>query len=253
MRKLPWPSTAARDAGADEIRFVADVHLAPSEPAWIDRFCAFVETLPGGQLVLLGDLFHLYWGPEMLDDPLWGRLIAALRDRGRGGRVLFLPGNRDFHGGVELNRRASVDIEGEVLTIRSGDKCIYACHGDQLCQKDRGYQHMKRVIRSPPVLRLWRRLPRFVRKRFAGGLRWATRQHLAMKAPPQLTVSGWALRTIFKRGANVIVSGHRHVLGSKAYVVNGRECVHYELPPWSETGIFLLSRAGTISLGRYEE
>lgn len=202
---------------------------------------------------MLGDLFHLYWGQGVLDHPYWEPLLRAMRSYARRGALFFLEGNRDFQAGPEIQRRASALSAGEILLIRSGEKLIYACHGDQLCQDDVGYQRMKRLVRDPALLGLWRSLPGSLRKRFALGLRFFTLRSLRTKAADQLAPSAVALRAIFKRGADFVVSGHRHVFGITPYVAGSRKCAHIELSPWCDSGTFLVSREGVLSFGRYEE
>jgi UDP-2,3-diacylglucosamine hydrolase len=254
MGRELWPRGSPVEAGAEPIVFAADLHLSPDAGPCRDRFCRFVGELPGGHLVLLGDLFHLYWGPEVLADPFWRPVLRALRSfAGRGGKAYFLPGNRDFHVGGEIRRRAGVECPGEAVRFRSGTKDLLACHGDQLCLKDVWYQRMKRIIRDAAARRAWRALPALLRRRLAMGLRFFTRRSLRKKEPPHLLPSPAALRSIFRRGADAVVSGHRHILGTTRFRVDGRPCLHLELPPWCDEGRVVVSREGILFSGRYVE
>ena len=232
--------------------FVADLHLSDGDPACRDRFRAFLAELGEGALFLLGDTFHIYWGPELLKEPFWTPLLASLRDFSRRGTVFFLPGNRDYGVGPEFARESGARLAGESVEVRLGRRRVFACHGDQLCRDDVKYQRMKRVIRDRSVIKFWLALPVSLRKRLAAGLRTVALRSLAAKDEPQLRPTERTLRMLFSRGADVVVSGHRHLLGTRRYRVGKRSCLHLELPPWCEDGIFLMARKDFLSLEKFE-
>lgn len=247
MRNSPLPQSVLTLPAGRDILFTADLHLALSQPEGVARATAFISRLNASHWVILGDLFHLYWGADCLRNPAWEPVLTALRRLTRGCRVFFCPGNRDFLVGPEFQARTGVRVIGETLLCRLGDQAVYACHGDQLARDDLPYQCMKLIIRNPVLRGVWRCLPSALRRRLSGELRSVTVRHLDRKTPAHLMPARDVLVRIFKRGARTIVSGHRHAKQVTDYTVAGRQCRHYELPAWSERPEGLLYRDGVFS------
>ena len=245
MHRSPWPSAVTADAGSAPLIFAADPHLHAGCQGDIAAFTRMIESLPGGFLVLLGDTFHLYWGPEVLAQPCWTPLLGALRSFCGRGRVFFLRGNRDFLVDQELQRRTGVPVAGEVVLFRAAGLLVYACHGDQLLAGDVAYQRMKRVIRSSAAVRFWLALPAPLRRWLARGLRSVTVRSLERKCRSDLVPHRRTLAALFRRGADVVVSGHRHAAGAAVHAVGARSCLHHEVPAWCDARQVLVFEAGT--------
>jgi UDP-2,3-diacylglucosamine hydrolase len=251
MRRAPWPHAVTPIPAEGELLFVADPHFTEGGSGPLADFCAFARAHRGETLVLLGDVFHLFQGPEILREPRWRDMLACLRACAHEGRVVFLPGNRDFQAGRALARAAGVLLPGETARFLSGGRCVYACRGDQLCQDDVLYQRMKRVIRNPLVVGAWSQLPSSVRTGIARALRAFTLRSLRKKTARQLVASPDVVRRLFAQGADIVVSGHRHVGARTAYDVGGRACEHHELPPWCDERTFLRVRAGAAETAHF--
>ncbi|HNR98568.1 MAG TPA: hypothetical protein PKX48_02120 [Planctomycetota bacterium] len=250
MRRAPWPRVEVSLAPEDALVCLADAHLTAEATGPRAEFCRFARSQAGNTLVLLGDLFHLFPGPDAARRPEWRELLDCLRGCARRGKVYFLPGNRDFHAGRVLAAAAGVLVPGEAARFRSGDLRVYACHGDQLCQDDVWYQRMKALIRNPLPVALWMQLPAACRSGIARVLRAWTLRSLRRKPARQLRPSPEVVRRLCARGADVIVSGHRHAEGRAVFDSGGRTCVHYELPAWSDERTFVRVRAGTAEFVR---
>ena len=60
------------------IHLISDLHLNPDQPALLEHFDQYSNTLdPGDDLYILGDLFE-YW----LGDDAYGPILAQLRETG---------------------------------------------------------------------------------------------------------------------------------------------------------------------------
>jgi len=235
--------------GREPIFFVADAHLRAGDRDGASRLADFVESLPPGRLFFLGDLFNLYWGPEAVEEGAWERLFSVLKARGRELRAFFLPGNRDFLVGRELRLRSGIELLGEFVSLKRGALRLLACHGDQLCLEDLSYQRLKRVIRDPLLLSLWRAFPRWFRRAGALALRRASLRRLRHKDSRVLQPTGRVLNRIFATGFKAVLSGHRHLWRITRYP----EGLHIELPAWEETGFFIVWREDGLLPCRYEK
>jgi UDP-2,3-diacylglucosamine hydrolase len=191
---------------------VGDVHLSPEHAAAADRFEAFLDGLRADvrTLVLLGDVFDFWVGRRQALDPFERRFVEALRRvRGRGVRVAFLAGNRDyaFDGAPGLD----VEIWPDVVRTRWGSRTVVLTHGDLLCSADVRYQRMRRVLRSRPARVALAALPHDASTWLARGLRDLSERETRRKPYASMGIDyGLARAWLDGYGADAIVAGHVH-------------------------------------------
>ncbi len=242
MRSSVRPSRCLPVSGSRRIVFLADCHFNENEPGQVERFCRVLKRLSKRHctVFLIGDFFHLYWGSAMLDRGIWRTLVSCLRSCTRSEPVYLLWGNRDFFIDSTFQQRTGVQVAGEAVLLEGPNTTLYVCHGDQLCRDDVAYHCMKLIIRSPVVKAMWRVFPSRLRRMLMGRVRAVTVKSLDKKVQEHLLPSRDVLKWLFIRDIDVVVSGHRHVKGEHVFPLRGRTCFHYELPPWTEQGEFLL-------------
>ncbi len=206
--------TVELEAGACVI---ADLHLdvGPSgaEPREFLEFLARVRGRP--RLVILGDLFDAWIGPAQMELAAARRVVEALRALVDSGTALeIVHGNRDFllERRFEAASGARVHPHGFVAELEGGARALFV-HGDEFCTLDRGYQRLKRVLRSRPMLWAAPRLPRALALGVARRLRRASVSALAVKPSEEkqqqrAAVGQWAAAS----GCSVVVCGHAHEL-----------------------------------------
>lgn len=173
---------------------------------------AWLDDLRVPRLVILGDLFDSWIGAKQLRLPgsvpvleALGRLVA------RGSELHVVPGNRDFLLGPDLERRTGGAVHASGLVIEGPAGPTLLIHGDELCTLDLGYQRYKRVIQSPLAKTLLPRLPLFVLRRIAGGLRAKSERAVPAKAPEEKSMQdGAALAEASAAGVQSLVCGHAH-------------------------------------------
>lgn len=198
--------------------FIADLHLDLASENDVASFAAWIESMPRlAELAILGDLFDVWVGPAQARLPGAMRVLDALRAlHERGTRILVVPGNRDFLLDRTFEERsgAFVQKEGFIARWKSPNgretRCL-AIHGDLLCTRDRGYQRLRRVLRSRPLLWTAPRLPLAIGAYIGRRLRRASVQAIRAKLPDEKSMQESAVRAA-ARDARVdcVICGHAH-------------------------------------------
>jgi UDP-2,3-diacylglucosamine hydrolase len=195
-------------------RVIADLHLDLGDPRSVAPFLAFLAGLKGcPQLVVLGDLFDVWVGPAQMSVGEAPRVLGALAHlEKQGTQLVVVHGNRDFL----LERRfaervwATLLPDGFVAKLPDGSRML-CVHGDTLCTKDRGYQRLRRVLRSRPLLWLAPRLPYGLARVLARRLRRASVKAIAEKLPDEKSIQRDAVAEAAREHrAAIVLCGHAH-------------------------------------------
>lgn len=198
--------------------FIADLHLDLMSPGGCDDFVAWLATLSDlADLVILGDLFDVWVGPAQARLPGAVLVLDALRAlHERGTRVHVVPGNRDFLLDRSFQDRTGAALypEGFVAQWRTRDgdrrRCL-SIHGDTLCTLDRGYQRLRRVLRSRPLLWLAPHLPLALGAHIGRRLRRASVQAVEAKLPEEKAMQVPAVcAAALAARADSLICGHAH-------------------------------------------
>jgi len=227
------------------IYFLADIHLAEHRPAITAAFLDTLAAIAGDAeaVYILGDLYD-YWLGDDLASPFHQRIAAALAALPC--PVYYQHGNRDFLLGAAYARAAHLHLLPERYRLQLGDTPVLLEHGDLLCTDDRGYQHLRRVLRCRPLQWLYYRLPRALRRRLAEKLRQQSQARTRRKASAITDTHPAAIRTALENAAaTVLIHGHTH-----------RPAVHhlddgntvYVLGDWRPYGEILRYADGTFTL-----
>jgi UDP-2,3-diacylglucosamine hydrolase len=199
--------------------FIADLHL---DLATDEATAGFVRWLDGlddvPRLVILGDLFDVWVGPAQARLSGAPAVLDALQRRTRRGTAIeIVPGNRDFLLDASFEARTGARLHPEgFIGLRSdadarADQRILFVHGDTLCTLDRGYQRLRRVLRSKPVRWIAPRMPLAIGTRVARRLRRASVRAVAQKLPEEKSIQTSAVVDSARAlGCNLLVCGHAH-------------------------------------------
>jgi len=208
-------------------RIVADLHLDVLDEPRPEGFLDWLGRIRGApRLVILGDLFEFWVGPAQVGPA--GGVLAALRELVEAGTAVDLvPGNRDFLLDRSFERASGARVRPRGLVGRltaeaepgggaggegaATERRVLLIHGDELCTRDRGYQRLRRVLRSAPVRWLAPRLPEGVATRLARRLRGASRRAVAQKPRPETELPpAEAAARARAHGCRSLVCGHAH-------------------------------------------
>ena len=147
--------------GNESVAIVADAHIGGPGGA-VEPLLAQLRALPdagAGRLVLLGDLFQVWVGYPQYETPEIAAFLGVIDElRGRGVRVDYIEGNRDFFL-AEGPYRSRFESVGFDLALRHGALRYLFVHGDGLNDRDRQYRAWRWLSKSPPVRAVIRHVP----------------------------------------------------------------------------------------------
>ena len=174
----------------EKIYCVADLHLCASRPQEIVAFAnEVIDTCSKYSVVLiLGDLFDVYVGPESLSGVDFVPLLSAFEQFAATGRVIVVRGNRDVLLEGAHAEKHSFEVCDVVLSNCEQRRTLYV-HGDAFCTSDLPYQQLRRVFRNR-VLRLFlRMLPAGLRRYLGGKMRKTSTAEIARKEMSDMQIN----------------------------------------------------------------
>ncbi len=196
---------------------ISDIHLGAVPAATERAFRRFLRHVGenASELVINGDLFDFWFEYGSVIQGRHFRVLSALAElRDAGIPIRFLGGNHDAWGGAFLRDQVGLELLEEGAEIRVGGRNALIVHGDGVGRGDLGYRVLKRVIRNPVSVALFRvlhpdlggRLARFVSKT---ELKEGT-PHLANQGRAK-ELREWAHGELGRRPAiEFVLTGHVH-------------------------------------------
>ena len=142
------------------IDFISDLHLQAGEPATAQAFRRYLQDCQADALLILGDLFEVWIGDDLLDaapaeratepeyDFLAG-ICADLRAFSARRALYVMHGNRDFLLGSRFAATSGATLLDDPTLLRWGEQRVLLSHGDAWCLDDRDYLEFRAQVRSP--------------------------------------------------------------------------------------------------------
>ncbi|MCB9758638.1 MAG: UDP-2,3-diacylglucosamine diphosphatase [Alphaproteobacteria bacterium] len=193
------------------VAVISDVHLLGlDDPAQSD-LVSLLDSLRCPTVVLLGDLFHFWWGFEGVVYADYVPVLAALhRLRQRGSELVFVPGNHDFAVGPFLREALGARVTATLRLTLAGRRYLMV-HGDEADSRP-GYRIARRVLRGRPFAALMRALGPQGARRLGLSLAGASGMAHGDGPDPALVDAQrrWAQARISAGEADVVVMGHSH-------------------------------------------
>ena len=225
--------------------FISDLHLDGTRPDISAQFLDFLqrEAHDAAALYILGDLFEAWIGDDD-PDPDKRRVIAGLRAvRDAGVPTFLIHGNRDFLIGRRFCRETGMELLEDGTVIDLYGRRVLLMHGDLLCIDDHAYQRLRRIVRTPLVQFVLRRLSLRQRQRLAERMREGSKEHIAsmdLAAPAIMDVNQDEVRRTFARyHVDCIIHGHTHRPAVHELEIDGHKAVRIVLGDWYEQGSVL--------------
>jgi UDP-2,3-diacylglucosamine hydrolase len=261
----PGAPVPARLAALDRLAlrapvFISDLHLTGARPRTVARFLALLDALPtrGAELLILGDLFEIWAGDDLLpaprvapadaadavarDDQVARDVAQALRALGqRGIPVYLMHGNRDLLLGAGFLQASGAHLLADpclAVVGAGGDAMpLLLSHGDAYCTLDLPYQAFRRQARDAQVQAGFLAQPLEARRAMLGQARLRSEAGKQQMAEQIMDVTPAAIDAALRAaGVRRLLHGHTHRPGRHDFLLDGEAAVRWVLPDWDLDG-----------------
>ena len=147
------------------IFFLSDVHLGEHEKhrerIKEQRLFSFLDHVhrEKGKLIICGDLFDFWFEYRHAIPKRHFQILHRLKLLTDSGiEVHYLAGNHDLWIAGFFEQQIGIQVHADEFSANIGNKKLYVRHGDGLMKSDVGYRLLKRVIRHPVNIFLFRLL-----------------------------------------------------------------------------------------------
>ena len=137
------------EPGWQAVDFISDLHLQASEPATFKLWQHYMQTTPANALFILGDLFEVWVGDDVLQERGFEQQCAQiLRQTTARAPTFFMHGNRDFLVGDDLMTACNITLLADPTVLIFNHQRWLLSHGDALCLDDVDYMQFRQQVRS---------------------------------------------------------------------------------------------------------
>ena len=171
--ELPVPTEWQR------IEFISDLHLQAGEPRTVAAWLDYLTHTTADAVFMLGDLFEVWIGDDVLDDAqsFEARCCARLRALAAHRALYFMQGNRDFLTGPAFAERSGCTWLSDPTVLEFAGQRYLLSHGDALCLDDIDYQRFRAMARTRSWQEAFLRQPLEARRAQARGMRDQSSSH----------------------------------------------------------------------------
>ena len=132
---LPATLTTLDLRHCQRIAFLSDVHLQANEPATFHAWAQHLHTLNADALFILGDLFDVWLGDDILQHPpaaFERDCLARLNSLSQTLPIYWLVGNRDFLFGATACEASGMTAISDPCLVQADNQPWLVSHGDAL-------------------------------------------------------------------------------------------------------------------------
>jgi len=176
---------------------VSDLHLSAAAPATLRCFLHYLERADFDALFILGDLFEVWVGddvlapqaaaPEAVERQAAQRVAQALRALSTRTPLFVMRGNRDFLLGPAFAQASGCTLlEDPCVLAWNGQRWLLS-HGDAWCLDDRDYMRFRAQVRSAAWQTEFLAQPLATREAQARAMRAQSRASQARSGAPAST------------------------------------------------------------------
>jgi UDP-2,3-diacylglucosamine hydrolase len=238
------------------IYFISDIHLgehfSEREKTKKQKLIAFLEMIERekAELYVVGDLFDFWFEyKHAIPKEHLAIILMFANLHNQGLKLTYITGNHDFWLGDFLSREVGFKIYRDMVNVTIDDKKVHIIHGDGLAKNDRGYRLLKRVLRNPINIRLYRLIPPDVGIPFAKFISGTSRGH-TQKRPKEEFLHEYRQYAHNKliEGFDVVIMAHTHVPEEIAY----EEGLYLNTGDWIENFTYVEYSNGKFALKKWE-
>jgi UDP-2,3-diacylglucosamine hydrolase len=194
--------------------FLSDVHLQASEPETFEAWKRHLLSATCDALFILGDLFEVWVGDDVLDHPthglFWRECAQVLRQACLRHPVYFMVGNRDFLAGNRLLAETGMTGLSDPTVLSWGHERWLLSHGDALCLADEPYQRFRQQVRDAAWMQAFLQRPLQERLQLAQGMRQASEQRKTTDTNWADVEPSAALQALLAHDCTRLIHGHTH-------------------------------------------
>lgn len=198
------------------VDFISDLHLRAEEPANFDAWAHYLRSTPADAVFLLGDVFEVWVGDDVLSDPrarderFEARCAREMASAAQRLALFFMHGNRDFLVGQALmtHCRATLLADPTVLDF-AGQRWLLS-HGDALCLDDTEYLQFRGQVQQPAWQETFLARPLAEREAIARSLRAQSEARKHSGASYADVDNAAARQWLQTAGAHTLIHGHTH-------------------------------------------
>jgi len=195
------------------VDIVSDLHLQASEPATWRAFDSYLQHSPAQALFVLGDLFEVWVGDDVLQDPSGAfeqQVVTALGHAAQRMRLFWLSGNRDFLTGPAFAQATGAQVLPDPCVLRlPGQDCLLT-HGDALCLADHAYMAFRQQVRDPAWQRAFLGRPLSERQALAREMRAQSQSRQQALSEHAEVDRDAARQWLLTHHAQAMIHGHTH-------------------------------------------
>jgi UDP-2,3-diacylglucosamine hydrolase len=211
------------------VDFISDLHLQASEPATFEAWRTYMQHASCDALFILGDLFEVWVGDDLLEDPTEAAFpqacVQALHAATQRMPVYFMAGNRDFLVGERLLAATGMQGLSDPCTLTLGNERWVLSHGDALCLGDTDYQSFRRQVRAPTWQAHFLAQPLSQRLAMARQIRQASEQRKGTQITWADVDTAAAAALLQQHSAVRLIHGHTHQAAEHPLTESTTRCV----------------------------
>ncbi|MEN9688491.1 MAG: UDP-2,3-diacylglucosamine hydrolase [Pseudomonadota bacterium] len=195
------------------IEFISDIHLQSSEPANFAAWSRYMSHVRADALFILGDLFEVWVGDDVLDHPqgvFEQECLAVIQQTSLRMPVYWLVGNRDFLLSDRALEASGMQALNDPCVLETTDARCLLSHGDALCVADTDYQAFRQTVRSADWQKAFLSQPLNQRMQTARALRQQSEARKALQTEWVDVDDATAMEWLRQQHCSVLIHGHTH-------------------------------------------
>jgi UDP-2,3-diacylglucosamine hydrolase len=197
--------------------FFSDAHLGAEsrihEAGREARLHSFLNSLAGriSRLIIVGDLFDFWFEYRTTIPRRYFPTLEILgRLRSQGIAMDYLNGNHDFWLGPFLSDDLGITTHHGAMTLELDGRRVWVHHGDGLIGGDHGYRMLKRVLRHPVNIALYKLIHPDLGIPLARWVSSGSRHAQGQRPLEAERLWNEVAQPRFEEGYDVVVLGHFH-------------------------------------------
>ena len=223
--------------------FISDLHLSGERENITELFITFLEkrASQADALYILGDLFEVWPGDDMIQPDYKESIIAMKRLADSGIPLFIMQGNRDFLMAERFTEVSGATLIEDPTLIDLYGTPTLLMHGDTLCTDDVEYQKFRSMVRDSH----WKKdfLSKSPEERLAMTTKYreTSKTETANKNMDIMDVNQQTVATtLLEHNVNQLIHGHTHRPAMHEFTVNNKQMKRIVLGDWYEQGSVLV-------------